>query len=198
MTRLKTGVIVLIAIVAIYVGYRAYRAKALADIEKSQNVAIIVSPSIQAGKGQVVLFKATNISGRPVSIRLNLFGEANKDPLETTDFKAIAPKMTVTHLFVPPQAPLELNGTKFEAPAAVRALVEPLPGGEPAALRRVVVSLAMVGLKPAAANTNAPAPALDPPMLIPLERCLFASRNMAPFTAMLAPLRVVWDCGQVL
>jgi hypothetical protein len=196
MRKLRTAGIILVAIVVLFFGVRAYQAKALAEIEKSQNVSIIVSPSIQPGQGQAILFKATNLSGRPVGIRLNLFGDTTREPLETTDFRAIAPKTTITHLFTPPPGALELNGTKFDAPTAVRALVEPLPGGEPAAVRRVVVSLLMVGLKPAAAN--APSPALDPPMIVPLERCLFASRNMAPFTALLAPLRQVWDCGQVI
>lgn len=196
MTKLSRAAIVLVAIVVLFFGVRAWRASAQAELEKSQNVTIIVSPSVQPGKGQGVLFKLTNISGRPVGIRLNLFNDTEAKPVETTDFRAMEPKVTIAHLYVPPPAALVLNGTTFDAPAAVRALIEPLPGGEPAALRRVVVSLLVVGLKPA--MPNAPPPTLDPPTIVPLERCMFASRGMAPYTGMLTGLRQVWDCAQAM
>ncbi len=196
MTTLRKTAIVLAVFVVLFFVVRTWRANAQAALEKSQNVTIIVSPSVQPGKGQAVLLKLTNLSGRPVGVRLNLFSDTEAKPLETTDFPAMAPKVTIAHLFTPPQGALELNGTRFDAPAAVRALIEPLPGGDPTALRRVVASLLVVGLKPAA--PNAPPPALDPPMMVPLERCMFASRGMAPYTGMLTGLRQVWDCAQAM
>jgi hypothetical protein len=161
-------------------------------LDNSLNVPVLMSPSVQPGKGQSLLFKATNISAEPVGVSLTLFNDTDGKPLETTDFPNIVPRVTVTRLYTPPQGTLVLNGTTFEAPVAVRALVGPLPGGEPGAIRRVLASLHVVNVTPAA--TKATPQPLDPPVLVVLERCLFKPRGMFPYTG----ARYFWDCSPTM
>jgi hypothetical protein len=185
-------VFVVVAVVCLLLVFRSWRASAQDRMDNSLNVPILVSPSIQPGQGQSVLFKATNISGTPVGVKFTLFSDADGAEVESTDFAAIPPRVTVTHLYTPPPGKLVLGGTTFDAPAAVRALVGPLSGGEPAAIRRVVAGLQMVSLKPAAAT--AALPPLDPPTVVPLERCLFKPRGMFPYTG----ARYIWDCSPTM
>ena len=172
-------------VLAVYV----WRARAQVRIDNSLNVPILMSPSVQPGNGQSLLFKVTNVSGQPVGVTLTLFNDTDGKPLETFDFPKIAARVTMTRLYTPPQGTLVLNDSTFDAPVAVRALVGPLQGGEPGAIRNVVASLQMIRLTPAAAKA-APQP-LDPPMLVPLERCLFKPRGMYPYTGAI----YLWDCS---
>jgi hypothetical protein len=185
-----------VAIVAVIVillsAVRAWRARAQTALDNSLNVPILVSPSVQPGKDQSLLFKATNISGTSVGVKLTLLNDADGKELEAVEFEKIPPRTTITRLYTPLGGTLVLNGTTFDAPAAVRALVGPLAGGEPAALRRVVASLQMVTIKPAAAK--GPMPPLDAPMFVPLERCLFKPRGMYPYTG----ARYIWDCSPTM
>jgi hypothetical protein len=196
MTRLR-GILSLrvlflvLAVAAVLLVVRSWRARAQTRVDESLNVPILVSPAVQPGNSQSMLFTATNISGTPVGVKFTLFNGTDGAELESTDFAAIPPRTTVTHLYTPPRGTLVLNGTTFEAPAAVRALVAPLSGGEPAAIRRVVAALQMVTLKTAAANAPTP---LDPPTVVPLERCLFKPRGMYPYTG----ARYIWDCSPTM
>ena len=179
-------VFVVVAVVCLLLVFRSWRASAQDRMDNSLNVPILVSPSVQPGHGQSVLFKATNISGTPVGVSSRC--SATLTARAEAGLRRDSPRVTVTHLYTPP-GKLVLGGTTFDAPAAVRALVGPLSGGEPAAIRRVVAGLQMVSLKPAAAT--AALPPLDPPTVVPLERCLFKPRGMFPYTG----ARYIWDCS---
>lgn len=187
------SLLVLVAIVYLVSVVRAWRANAQTELDRSQTVPILMSPSIQPGKGQGVLIKVTNISGnRPAAVRLTFFNETDLAPIGTQDFPAIKPRTTVTHLHVPPSATLALNGTTFDAPAPVRTIIQPMGGGDAGTVRRVVATVMMVNLKPA--TPNAPALSLDPPVFVPLERCLFASIGMVPYTGG----TYLYDCAPTL
>ena len=176
-------------VVGLVFGVRAWRARAQVRIDNSLNVPILMSPAVQPGNGQSLLFKVTNVSGQPVGVTLTLFNDTDGKPFETFDFPKIPARVTMTRLYTPPSGTLVLNDSTFDAPVAVRALVGPLQGGEPGAIRNVVASLQMIRLTPAAAKA-APQP-LDPPMLVPLERCLFKPRGMYPYTGAI----YLWDCS---
>ena len=150
------GLFVLVAIVYLTSAVRAWRANAKAELDKSQDIPILVSPSVQPGKGQALLIKLTNISGGRVGVRLSLYNDLDEAPIETTDIDGINPKATITHVYTPPQGKLAVNGAMFDAPAAVRALIQPLHGGEANPIRKIVANLYVVTLKPVPANGPPP------------------------------------------
>ncbi len=149
-------------------------------------VPIIVSPSVQPVRGQVLLFKITNITKASVSVRLMLFNDREGLPADIRDFSEIAPGTTVSHLYDPPRTALAINQVTVEVPEAVRAVFAPLPGQDPGAIRRVVANLQIMRLQP-----DVSSPALDPPIIVPLERCRFEPRGFVPYTGG----RWVWNCA---
>jgi hypothetical protein len=181
---------VLALIVGAVLVFRSWRASVEADVERELGVTIIVSPSVQPVQGQALLFKATNISMTPVGIRLHLYNDRERFPVEIKDFPTIAGGMTVTHLYNSPPAKFAMNGTTFEVPDAVRAVVGPMAGGEPAAVRRVVANLQLMSLQPAGADATSAS--LDAPIIVPLERCLFTPRGYLPGYT---DGRLFWECG---
>ncbi len=187
------GLLAVVAIIYLVSVVRAWRANAQTELDRSQTVPILMSPSIQPGNGQGILIKVTNISGnQPAAVRLTFFNEIDLAPIGTKDFPQIKPRTTVTHLHVPQSGTLELNGTTFDAPVPVRTVIQPMGGGDAGTVRRVVATVMMVNLKPA--TPNAPPPPLDPPVFIPLDRCLFASIGMVPFTGG----SYLYDCAPTL
>jgi hypothetical protein len=194
MRRAIRALVVVAIVVGLVVAFRYQRARAQAAIDTSLNVPILMSPAVQPGQDQLLLFKITNISGQPVDVELTLFNDTDGKPLVTTQFPKIAARTTVTHVYRPPAGTVVLEGSTFSAPTSVRALLGPgqagpVSAGDPGAIRRVVASLQMVNL-PTAPAKPAPQP-VESPMLVPLERCLFKPRGMYPYTG----ATYLWDCS---
>jgi hypothetical protein len=181
---------VLGVIVCAVLVFRAWRASVEAEVERELGVPIIVSPSVQPAAGQVLLFKATNISATPVGIRVTLYNDRERFPVDWKEFPNLGAGMTVTHLYNPPPGRLAINGSTYEVPDAVRAVVHPMPNGEPGAIRRVVANLEIMRLQPAPANASSAS--LDSPIIVPLERCLFTPRGYLPGYT---DGHLFWECG---
>jgi hypothetical protein len=81
-----------------------------------------------------------------------------------------------------------MGNTSVEVPEAVRAIFAPFPGDDPGAIRKVVANVQIMRLQPAAANA---APALDPPIIVPLEHCRFEPRGFVPYIGG----RWIWNCA---
>jgi hypothetical protein len=171
---------VLGVIVCVVLVFRSWSAGAEVNRERLWSVPIIVSPSVQLVNGQVLLFKATNISTTPVGMRLTLYNERDRGPVVVEEFPRVAPGGTVTYLYNSPpgKGKLEINETTIEVPDAMRAVLDPMPGGEPGAIGRVVANLQILRLQTTPANASAPS--LEAPSIVPLERCLFSPTGYLP------------------
>jgi hypothetical protein len=187
--KILSVLLLLVILVAVFLVIRGRGAVARAEAAALPLfVPVIVSPSVQPVVGQVVLFKATNITEAPVSVRLMLFNDREGLPAVIHDFTKITPGTTVTHLYTPPKGTLEMNGTTVEVPEAVRAIFAPLPGDDPGAIRRVVANAQLMRLQ---TTPSGAAPMLDPPIIVPLEHCNFEPRGFVPYTGG----RWVWNCA---
>lgn len=185
--------LVLVVIVSVFYVFRARGARARVEAAAVPLfVPIIVSPSVQPVKDQTLLFKATNITEAPVSIRLMLFNDREGLPANIQDFPGIAPGTTVSYLYDPPKGTLALNETTVEVPEAVRAIFAPLPGDDPGAIRRVVANVQIMRLQPTPADASSDS--LDPPIIVPLERCRLEPRGFVPYTGG----RWVWNCAPAM
>ena len=184
---------VLGVIVGVILVFRSWGASAEADLERLWSVPIIVSPSVQPVNGQVLLFKATNISTTPVGIRLHLYNDRERFPVAYQEFPAVAAGMTVTYLYNSPPGKLAMNETTLVVPDAVRAVIGPMPGGEPGAIRRVVANLQLMRLQSTPANASPPS--LDAPIIVPLERCIFEPRGYLPHYT---DGRLFWNCAPAM
>jgi hypothetical protein len=181
--------LVLVILVGVFFFIRGRGASARAEAAALPLfVPVIVSPSIQPVNGQAVLYKATNITEAAVSVRLMLFNDRDGLPAKVQDFLNIPPGTTVTHLYAPPKGTLTLNETTVDVPEAVRAIFAPLPGDDPGAMRRVVANVQLMRLQ---STSSASSPSLDPPIIVPLQRCNFEPRGFVPYTGG----RWVWNCA---
>ena len=181
MKRTLGLLLVLVVVVSLFLAFRARGASARAEAAAEPLfVPVIVSPSVQPVSGQTLLFKATNITEAPVSVRLMLFNDREGLPAEIKDFTRIPPGTTVSYLYDPPQSELVMNDTTVEVPEAVRGVFAPLPGDDPGAIRRVVTNMQIMRLRPVTNEVSLPS--LDPPILVPLERCRFEPRGFVPYT----------------
>ena len=177
----------LVVIVAAFLMIQAWGASRRAEAAAEPYfVPVIVSPSVQPVRGQTLLFKTTNITEAPVGVRLMLFNDQAGVPADIRDFSRIAPGTTVSYLYDPPKTVLTINEVTVEVPEAVRAVFAPLPGDDPGAVRRVVANLQIMRLQP-----DASSPSLDPPIIVPLERCRFEPRGFVPYTGG----RWIWNCA---
>lgn len=182
---------ILLVLVLLAVALVLYRSRAAAAKEEANvilYVPVIMSPSVQPVAGQSLLFKATNITEAPVDVRLMLFGDHDGLPSTVKDFLKVAPGTTVSYLHTPPMGKLEMNDATVDVPEAVRAVFAPIPAGEQGAMRRVVANVQIMRLQAPASATGA---SLDPPILVPLERCRFEPRNFVPYTGG----KWVWNCA---
>jgi len=170
--------------------YRASATEANLKANEALLVPVIVLPPVQPVKDQVLLFKATNITEAPVSFRLSLFNEREGLAVKIQDFANVAPGTTVSYTYVPPMTTIDINGTSLEAPEAVRALFEPLPGDTPNAIRRVVASVQLMRFQ----SPAGPTPVLEAPIPVPLEHCRFEPKNFVPYKGG----RWVWNCAPAI
>jgi hypothetical protein len=186
-----TRLLVLLVIVAAIVAWRASGAAARAEAAAQPLfVPVIATPSIQPVNGQVLLFKATNITEAPVNLSLMLFDDHGGPPKATRDFPQIPAGSTVSYVHEPQKGELTLGQTTVEAPEPVRGIFAPIPGDrEPGALRRIVANVQIMRVQPATSSTGSAS--LDPPILVPLERCRFEPRGFVPYTGG----RWIWNCA---
>ena len=187
----RRNLFVLAVIVGAVLVFRWWRASAYVARVRAFSVPIIVSPSVQPGNGESLLFKVSNISTTPVGVRLTLFNDRERFPVDIKEFGTLDAGMTVTYLYNSPPGKLTINGTTLEVPDAVRAVVGPMPAGEPGAMRRVVANMQIVRLQSKAANGSSPS--LDAPIIVPLERCMFTARGY--LEPVFSEGRLFWDCG---
>ncbi len=183
--------LMLVALVAgAVVMFRANAAQENIKANDALLVPIIVLPTVQPVKDQVLLFKASNISEAPVSFRLSLFNERDPLAVKRQDFAKVGPGKTVTYSYVPPTTQIDVNGTTVEAPESVRAFFEPLPGDNQNAIRRVVASVQLMRVQASASGV----PVLDAPIPVPLERCRFEPKNFVPYKGG----KWVWNCAPAI
>jgi hypothetical protein len=101
---------VLLVIVAAIVAWRASGAAARAEAAAQPLfVPVIATPSIQPVNGQVLLFKATNITEAPVNLSLMLFDDHGGPPKATRDFPQIPAGSTVSYVHEPQKGELTLH-----------------------------------------------------------------------------------------
>jgi hypothetical protein len=138
-------------------------------------------------KGQVLLYKATNVSERAGNLRLMLFNDQEGVPGTYKDFMKIPPGHTVSHVHEPPTTQLTLGASTVDAPQAVRAVFAPLPGDDPNATRRIVANVQIMRVQRAADASLS----LDPPIVVPSQHCNFEPRGFVPYTGG----RWYWNCA---
>jgi hypothetical protein len=185
------GVLLALLILIVIVG--AYAVWARGFNERAEAAAIplfvpvIVTPSIQLTNGQMILYKATNLSENPDSFRLMLYNDREGVPGFYKDFNRIRAGNTVSYVYEPPESKVTLGTTTVEAPEAVRAVFAPVPGDDPGAVRRIVANVQIMRVQKTA---NGPA-SLDPPIVVPVEHCNFEPRGFVPYTGG----RWYWNCA---
>lgn len=188
---LKRTLIVLVVLVVILglayvVRARGAQERAEADAEPLF-VPVIVTPSIQLASGQVLLYKATNVSENVANFRLMLFNDKEGVPGIYKDFTRIPAGTTVNYVYEPPKTQLALGAATVEAPEAVRATFAPIPAGDPGAIRRIVANVQIMRVQTAPNGSTS----LDPPVVVPLEHCTFEPRGFVPYTGG----RWYWNCA---
>lgn len=189
MRRILTVLLVLVLIVGVVYVVRARGLNERAEGDaRPLFVPVIVTPSVQPVNGQVLLYKATNVSESPVNVRLMIFNDREGVPGTYKDFTKIPAGNTVSYVYEPPKGQLTLGATTVEAPEAVRAVFAPLPADDPGAIRRVVANVQIMRIQPAGPNGS---PSLDSPIVVPLEHCNFEPRGFVPYTGG----RWYWNCA---
>ena len=188
---MKTILTVLVVLVLLVGGVYVVRARgANARMEADAVplfVPVVVTPSVQPVKGQVLLYKATNVSEAPVNFRLMIYTDKESVPGTYKDFMKVPAGNTISYVFEPPNGELTLGSTTVEAPLAVRAVFAPVPADNPGAIRNIVASAQIMRVQP---GPNG-APQLDAPIVVPMEHCSFEPRGFVPYTGG----RWYWNCS---
>jgi len=174
-------------VVLVIVGGFSYmmRAAGRAETEDLSNgdpfalsVPVIVTPSLQIASGQVLLYKATNVSEGPTSFRLMLYTDDSGVPAVYKDYTRVGAGKTVSYVYRPPSATLELGDESVEAPQPVRATFAPIPAtGDPGVIRHIVANVQVMRIQKGA-NGSA---MLDTPTVVPLSHCNFEPRSVIPY-----------------
>jgi hypothetical protein len=121
-------------------------------------------------------------------MRLMLFSDRGGRPTTYTDFMKIAPGSTVTHVHESPTERLTLGSVTVAAAEPVRAVLAPVPGDPPGAIRRIVAGAQITRTQSAGADGSH---VLGDPIVVPLERCNFEPRGFVPHTGM----QWHWNCA---
>ena len=190
---LKRILIVLVVLVVVLglayvVRARGSNDRAEADAEPLF-VPVIVTPSVQIANGQLLLYKATNVSEGVRAFRLMLYDEQDSVPTLYKDFSRIGSGQTVSYVYEPPKAELTLGAITIEAPKSVRAVFAPQPAGDPGAMRSIVATVQIMRVQ--AAGKDGGAAVLDAPIIVPIEHCNFEPRGFVPYTGG----RWYWNCA---
>lgn len=188
MKRTLTLLALIIALAGVIYAVRARGADERdEDNARALFVPVIVTPSVQPGTGQVLLFKATNVSEGQANVRIMFFKDNDSVPAFYKEFTRIPPNHTVSYVYEPPMGTLTIGDTTVEAPEAVHAVFAPLVGGDVNATRKIVANVQMLRiLRPVSG-----APTLDAPIIVPLQRCMFEPRGFVPYTGG----RWYWNCA---
>src|SRR5258708_4675735 len=105
------------------------------DNSRPYFVPLIVTGSLQLVKGQVLLYKMTNVSTAPVHVGLNPSSDTEAIPGTYKDFRSIRSMHTVSYVYEPPKTKISLGATTVEAPEPVRAQITPMPGADTGTIR---------------------------------------------------------------
>lgn len=188
--RIVIALVVLVVVGGVVGAVRARGANDRAEADaRPLFVPVVVTPSIQPVTGQVVLFKATNVSENPVSFRLMLFNDREAVPESYKDFKNVPAGGSVTYVHEPKPTQLTLGSTTVTAPEPVRATFAPVPGGEtPNAIRRIIANVQLMRIQP---PTGDAAATLEASTIVPLSHCNFEPRGFVPYTGG----RWYWNCA---
>lgn len=189
---MRTILTVLVVVVLLVAGVYVVRARGANDRAEADAVPlfvpVVVTPSVQPVNGQVLLYKATNVSENPVNIRLMIFNDSQGVPGTYKDFMKIPAGNTISYVYEPPKTQLTLGTTTVEAPEAVRAVFAPLPADDPGAIRRIVANVQIMRVQSAGPGGT---PQLDIPIVVPLQHCNFEPRGFVPYTGG----RWYWNCA---
>jgi hypothetical protein len=143
------------------------------------SVPVIMTPSLQIATGQMILYKASNVSMGQASFRLSVFTEDDGIPAFYKDFPKIPPGNTVTYAYRPPVAKLTLDDqTTVEAPQAVRATYGPIPQVDHNVIRQIVANVQIIRVQQDATGAST----LETPVVVPLSHCNFEPRGRVPYT----------------
>ncbi len=122
-----------------------------------------------------MLFKLTNLGDEAVALRIMLFNDREGMPAVIKDFSDLAGKTTATYVYTPPAGKLLLNDTTFDVPEAVRAIIGPVPAGDPKVMRKVVVNVQLMRAQSAGSLT------LETPVIVPMSGCRFEPRGLVSY-----------------
>jgi hypothetical protein len=185
--------ILIVLVVLVLLGGGAYMVWARGANERAEADAVplfvptIVTPSVQIASGQLLLYKATNVSEGLHNFRLMLYNEQDSVPAFYKDFSRIGSGQTVNYVYDPPKGELTLGDITVQAPKSVRAVFAPVPGDDPGAIRSIVASVEIMRVQ-AGGKEGA---VLDAPIIVPVEHCNFEPRGFVPYTGG----RWYWNCA---
>jgi hypothetical protein len=185
MRKILLGLIVLVALVLVVVMV-ARPISSAETVEANSRpffVPVILTPSIQPVNGQVLLYKVTNVATGPVNVRLSLYKDNEAVPGTYKDFMHIVGGHTVTYVYEPAKTQLNLGATTVEAPESVRSELTPVPGDNPNAVRSIVANVQLM---------RAVNGALEPPIVVPTQRCNFEPRGFVP---VVTGATYFWNCA---
>jgi hypothetical protein len=139
-------------------------------------VPVIVTPSLQLTTGQVLLYKATNVSEQSTSFRLMLYGDDSNVPFVYKDYKVAAGR-TISYVHRPPMMKVEIEGRSVELPQAIRATFAPIPAtGDPGVVRRIVANVQIMRMQDGPQDSAT----FDAPIIVPLSHCNYEPRSLVP------------------
>jgi hypothetical protein len=142
------------------------------------SVPVIVTPSIQIATGQMILYKASNVSMGPASFRLMVYNEKDGIPAFYKDFPKVPAGNTVTYAYRPPMRTLALDEqTSVEVPEAVRATFAPIPQVDHNVIRQIVANVEIIRVQQGANGVST----IDTPVVVPLSHCNFEPRGRVPY-----------------
>ena len=176
-------VVVLVALIVVCgFGYAYYQSGAHGTDDLTEGepfpltVPVIVTPSLQLATGQVLLFKATDVSEQATSFRLMLYSDDSPVPFLYKDYKVGAGR-TVSYVYRPPTTTVQGDDRSVEAPQAVRATFAPIPAtGDPGVVRRIVANVQIMRIQD---GPNGSA-TFDNPIVVPLSHCNYEPRSIVP------------------
>ncbi|MBM3778883.1 MAG: hypothetical protein FJW23_11735 [Acidimicrobiia bacterium] len=141
------------------------------------SVPLIVTPSVQVGNGEAILYKVSNVSTGSASFRMMFYTDDDHIPAFHRDYERVRGGHTVTFVYEPPMAPIEIGGTTVEVPQAIRATVAPIPLVDHNVGRKVVANVQIVRVHQGA--DGAP-PTLETREIVPLSHCNYEPRTPVP------------------
>lgn len=182
MKTLRVLIVLATVIVVCGTGYAYYQSGARGTDDPTEGnpfpltVPVIVTPSLQLTNGQVLLYKATNVSEQATSLRIMLYSDDNNVPFLYKDYKVGAGR-TISYVYRPPVMEVEVDGKSVELPQATRATFAPIPAtGDPGVVRRIVANVQIMLMRDGPTGS----PTFDTPTIVPLSHCNYEPRSLVP------------------